>query len=290
MSSASAAPAGRFIRVGRARVHFVQRGEGRPVLLLHGNGATWRDFEVSGLMDALAATYRVTAFDRPGFGHSSRPFWRRWTAAAQAELLMQAARRLGIERPLVLGHSWGALVALHAAIAWPGEVAGAVLVSGYYMPTRRADVALLSIPGLPVIGRLISYTVLPRLARQYAPEAVRRIFAPDPVPERFRQAFRGEVALRPSQLHASSQDNWVLNASAAAAQRGLGRIAAPVAIIAGSADAIVPTERQSVPLHRRLPGSRLRLLQGHGHMVHYFAVEEIAQEVAAVEELACRTI
>jgi pimeloyl-ACP methyl ester carboxylesterase len=276
-------PAGRFLRLGRARLHYVERGVGPPVLLFHGNGATWADFAVSGLMDRLAERHRVIAFDRPGFGHSARPVGRRWTAEAQAALLMRAARALGVHRPVVVGHSWGALVGLHAAIAFPDELAGLVLLGGYLVPERRMDVALLSIPGLPLIGRLISYTLLPILARHYSGEAVGRIFAPNPVPERFLRRFPAGIALRASQLYASSQDNASMNASAAAAQRRLDRIKAPVAILAGAEDAIVDTDRHSAALHRNLPGSTFEALPGIGHMMHYFARDEVA---AAVERMA----
>jgi len=51
----------------------VERGEGEPLVLLHGNGSMIQDFKSSGLIDMAAAEYRVIAFDRPGHGHSDRP-------------------------------------------------------------------------------------------------------------------------------------------------------------------------------------------------------------------------
>lgn len=66
-------PAGKFIDVDGVRLHYVERGSGRPLLLLHGNGTMIQDLQSSGLFDLAAEKYRVVAFDRPGFGHSSRP-------------------------------------------------------------------------------------------------------------------------------------------------------------------------------------------------------------------------
>ena len=109
-------PIGRFITVGGVRLHYLERGSGQPLLLLHGNVVRLQDFLVSGLIDRLAERYRVIAFDRPGFGHSKRPRDRLWTAATQAELLHNTFASLGIERPIVLGHSWGALTALELAL------------------------------------------------------------------------------------------------------------------------------------------------------------------------------
>ena len=66
-------PRGQFINVCGVRLHYVERGAGKPLVLLHGNGSMIQDFETSGLIDAAAKHYRVIAFDRPGFGYSERP-------------------------------------------------------------------------------------------------------------------------------------------------------------------------------------------------------------------------
>jgi pimeloyl-ACP methyl ester carboxylesterase len=66
-------PAGQFLEVDGVRLHYVERGSGDPLVLLHGNGSMIEDFESSGLVDLAAKNYRVIVIDRPGFGHSSRP-------------------------------------------------------------------------------------------------------------------------------------------------------------------------------------------------------------------------
>jgi hypothetical protein len=99
-------PRGRFVTAGGVRLHYIERGAGRPVVFLHGNGAMTEDLLISGVIDKAAQRYRAVAFDRPGFGHSERPRGRKWTAAAQASLLPEAFRLLGIDRPIVVGHSW----------------------------------------------------------------------------------------------------------------------------------------------------------------------------------------
>ena len=61
---------------------------------------------MSGLIDLAAKTYRVIAFDRPGFGYSDRPRSTVWTSEAQADLINAALIQMGLSQPLELGHTW----------------------------------------------------------------------------------------------------------------------------------------------------------------------------------------
>src|SRR5687767_3912863 len=84
---------------------YVDRGAGPPVVLLHGTLTALEDMTLSPL-EALAASYRVLAFDRPGFGRSEV---RRFADAGvwrQAAHIQGALDRLSVERPIVVGHSF----------------------------------------------------------------------------------------------------------------------------------------------------------------------------------------
>ena len=70
-------PQGRFIDVDGVRLNYVERGNGRPLVLFHGNGSMIQDFQSSGLIDLAAENYKVIVFDRQGFGKPgevSHPF------------------------------------------------------------------------------------------------------------------------------------------------------------------------------------------------------------------------
>src|SRR3954467_5155862 len=127
-------PVGRFIEVDGVRLHYVERGEGPPLVLLHGNGTMFQDYELSGLLNMAAQRYRVIVFDRPGYGHSSRPRRTIWHPVAQAHLLHKALQQLGVGAATVVGHSWGTLVALSLALEHPADVNSLALLSGYYFP------------------------------------------------------------------------------------------------------------------------------------------------------------
>lgn len=277
-------PIGAFVEVDGVAVHYVERGEGPPVVLLHGNGAMAEDFVLSGLMDRLARNHRVIAIDRPGYGYTERPRSRAWTAPAQAELMRKVMRALGVKRPVVVGHSWGATVAMSWALAHQEELAGIVLMSGYFFPTARADVLAFSPPGIPIIGDVMRYTISPPLARLMAPKLVSKVFAPRAVPSRFAGGFPIALALRPWQLRASAEETAFMIPRAALSQAHYQRLRLPVAILAGDADEIVTPKRQSMRLHEEIPHSDLRVLPGLGHMIHYFAQDEIAARVEAILE------
>src|SRR3954469_25953427 len=168
-------PAGRFIEVNGVRLHYVERGRGEPLVLLHGNGSMIQDFESSGLLAMAAKKYRVIAFDRPGFGHSERPRATIWTPEAQADLIHAALAQIGVARATVLGHSWGCSVAVALALKHPDAVNALVLASGYYYPTVRADVVGMSAPAIPIIGDIIRHTVAPILSRLMWPLLTRKI-------------------------------------------------------------------------------------------------------------------
>jgi len=278
-------PAGRFIRVDGVRLHYVDRGEGRPVLFLHGNGASIEDFEASGLLARAAGKYRVIAIDRPGFGHSDRPRATNWTPTAQAELIHKAISGLGVERPIVVGHSWGTMVALAFALDHPEDVAALVLLSGYYFPTVRADVPLLSPPAIPVIGDVMRHTVSPWLGRLIAPALIRRIFAPAPVSESFAD-FPIELSLRPSQIRAAAGDTALMVPAAAALSQRYGEIDVPTVIVAGSGDKIADFGRQSRHLARAIKDSELNELPGIGHMIHHSAPDRVMAAIDRAVELA----
>lgn len=275
-------PAGKFLDVNGVRLHYVERGSGVPLVLLHGNGSMIEDFESSGLIDLAARDYRVIAFDRPGFGHSDRPRNVVWTPAAQAELINAALSRLGVSHALVLGHSWGAAVAIAMALRDPELVEGLVLASGYYYPTFRSDALVASVPALPLLGDVLAYTLSPIAGRAIWPLMMAKIFGPQPVPKKF-EGFPKEMAVRPSQIRASAAESALMIPDAASVRHEYADLKMPVVIVAGDEDRLVDIEAQSARLHREIGHSRLHCVPATGHMVHQTATAAV---MAAINDVA----
>ena len=276
-------PTGEFIEVDGVRLHYLIRGEGPPIVLLHGNGTLIEDWIVSGVLDDLARTHRVIAFDRPGFGHSARPGKRAWSPEEQAEVIAGALRALGIEQAAIVGHSFSTLVVLALALDHPQLVSRIVLLSGYYFPTKRFDVAIFSAPAVPVAGDFLRNTLSPWISRALEPGVSRKSFAPAHVPQRWKMQFPMPLVHRPSQIRAIAGDSSLMVQSAAALSERYHELSLPVTIIAGDGDKIADPQRQSERLHQALPQSRLILLPGVGHMAHYL---EPAQISTAIRETA----
>jgi pimeloyl-ACP methyl ester carboxylesterase len=275
-------PIGKFVEVDGVRLHYLERGDGAPLVMLHGMGALVQDFLGSGLIDRAAERYRVIAFDRPGYGYSDRPRGQLWTPQAQAALIHAALVKLRIEKPVVLGHSWGTLPALALALDYPDDVSGLVLLAGYYFPSLRPDPLLLAGPSLPLIGPLLSNTLSPLLGRATRPAVFRQIFAPSPVPENFKSLFPTELALRPKHIQAAAGDAGQLQLGAMQLSKRYGELTMPVAIAAGDGDKVVAFD-QAERLHAAIPHSSLHRAEGAGHMIHWIDLDVVTDAIEAVQ-------
>jgi pimeloyl-ACP methyl ester carboxylesterase len=277
-------PRGTFVEVDGVRLHYIERGQGEPLVLLHGNGSMIQDFVSSGLLDKAAHKYRVIAFDRPGFGYSERPRLTIWTPGVQADLIGKALGQIGISQAIVFGHSWGTSVAIALALKRPKLVTRLILASGYYYPTVRSDV-IFSWQAIPGLSDIISHTLSPILARIMWPALMHKIFGPSAVPKKF-DGFPKEMALRPSQLRASAAESALTIPGAFALHKDYASLTVPVAIIAGEDDKLVDTDKQSVRLHRDISQSTLRRIPGVGHMVHQSATDAVMAAIDEVQDAA----
>ncbi len=278
-------PTGKFITVAGTRLHYVERGSGEPLLLLHGNGAMAKEMELSGLIDYLAQRYRVLAFDRPGYGYSD-PAPRGSSPEAQAALLHQALHQLNIRSAVVVAHSWGTLVALALALAQPQQVHRLVLLSGYYFPTLRLDALMMVPPATPLLGTLLRHTLSPLLGRLAWPLLLKKLFSPAPIDIRFRHGYPAWMTLRPHQLRTSARESVQMIPAAARLAARYHELALPLTIIAGAGDLQVLPRLHAQRLHQMLPHSDLVLVPGAGHMVHHTATAQVAEAIDIVRETA----
>ena len=272
-------PEGKFVTIDGVRLHYVERGSGPLIVLLHGNGTTSSDWFASGVAERLTGSNRVIAFDRPGFGYSERPRSRIWTPAAQAKLIAAALAELGEGPATVVGHSFATLVGVSLALDHRDAVSSLVLLGGYFYPTIRADVPFVAPPAIPLIGDAMRYTISPLIGSALKSHMETKMFAPAPVAQGWLDEFPFEMTLRPSQIRAEAAEAGIMVPAAAAVAGRFEEIALPVTIIAGAGDEIVETASQSERLAEAVPGSKLVVVEGAGHMVHYTATARVSDAI-----------
>lgn len=282
VAEASHPPIGRFVTVAGLRVHAWDRGTGAPVVLIHGASGNLRDWTFS-LAPRIAQTHRVIAFDRPGFGYTDRPADRGWDPAMQARILADAARALGVVRPVVVGHSWGAAVAMAWAVADPRAVAGVVAVSGATMPWS-GGVSILRALGIQALA-INAYTEYLKASADAGgiDRFIARAFRPQTPPPGYAAYVGGPLALRETTLRANAMDIERLNDGLGAIAPRYPGLPVPVEVLHGDQDPLLRAGQHAVALARSVPQSRLTVLPGVGHMAHHAAPEVL---LAAIDRIA----
>ncbi len=280
-------PQGAFIEIDGVQLHYLERGEGQVLVMLHGNGSMIQDFVSSGLLDIAAERYRVIVFDRPSFGHSERPCGTVWTDQAQAELICAALTELGVRKAMVFGHSWGCSVAVALALNDPAMVLAMVLASGYHYPGNRTDAGPVSPPSITFIGDAIRHAAAPLIARAMWPFVILKIFGPAPVPSKF-DGFPKEMTFRPSQISASAAEAALMIPDASARSARYDELKMPIVIVAGEQDRLVNINEQSGRLHAELPESKFHRVPDAGHMVHQTATICVMKAIDEAATLGSR--
>lgn len=285
-------PEGAFVEVGGRRVHYVQRGAGPDLVLIHGASGNSRDMTYR-FVDRLTGRYRVTVFDRPGLGYTDRvaaalanPFARRGeTPTEQADLLRAAARALGIERPVVLGHSYGGSVAMAWGLGDPEGTAAIVDVSGATMPWRGPLNWTYRITEGHVSGAVVPWLVAAWAPEHLVDRAIAGTFRPHDVPDAYAEQLGAALTVRAPSFRANArQVNSLLPAVTAMAPR-YPSLTMPLEIVHGDLDTIVGLEVHSRPLAGLVPGARLTVLPGVGHMPHHTHPEAV---IAAIDRARVR--
>ncbi len=262
-------PQGDFLDLDGERLHLLDKGAGPPVVMIHGLSGQMGNFTHS-LVDRLSADFRVVAFDRPGSGYSTRRAAAPAGVRAQAETLAKAIRKLEIKNPVIVGHSLGGAVALAIALDHPDCVGALALISPATHPVASTPLVFRGLLlGARPLRRLVAWTLATPAALLGRHWGTAEVFAPEPAPADFATRGGGLLALRPSNVYASSSDMIAatrLKADIESMMRRYGSIRAPVGILFGRSDAILDWREQGEAMKRKLPTLDLEIIEG-GHML-----------------------
>lgn len=277
-------PEGDFLTVNGTQVHYVTKGNGPDIVLIHGASGNLRDFTFS-LVDKLADRYRVTAFDRPGLGYTERVNPDGTTLIEQAQLLADASEQLGLQRPMVLGQSYGGAVALAWAVERPDSLSALILLAAASNPWS-SDLSLYykvtssDVGSAVVVPALTAFVPNPVVDR-----AIEDVFKPQKEPPGYAEHFGAPLTLRRDTMRANSMQRANLLDEIKALYTRYGAIDVPTEIVHGDADTTVGLSIHSIPLSNQISGANLTVLEGIGHMPHHAAEPEV---IAAIDRAAAR--
>jgi pimeloyl-ACP methyl ester carboxylesterase len=277
---------GTFVDVGGNRLHYVEEGEGRPILFIHGLGGTLHHLRHP-LFGGKLPGYRLIALDRPGAGHSTRAPGASARLTEQAAVIAGFIDRLELEKPLVVGHSLGGAIALALALDHPDKISGLVLVSA--LTTHRDEVP----PELAPIyirstlkRRLLAETVAVPTSLKLAPQTLAYVFGPQEVPDGYMTDGGGQLGLRPGQWYAMVSDLVAVADDMPAILARLGEIAMPAAMVFGTADRVLDYRANGAGFRDRLPDVDFEVLDGVGHHPQYAEPERVLAVIRRTAERA----
>ena len=276
-------PIGEQVQLDGFQMHYIDKGSGPALVLIHGSTTTLRDFNTS-IFEPLTRHCRVVAFDRPGHGYSTYPaqFW--MDPEAQAVAIHDALQQLGIERAVWVGHSWAGAIVMAGLLKYPNELTGGVLLGGAAYPWKGGVDWSNHIADTPIVGHLFANVALVPLGRLLMDETIATAFLPNQPPANYRKKTGIDLVLRPSQFIVNGRDVRLLSDFLKKQSKRYSMIDQPLLIIHGSEDDIVPAWNHADRLVKLLPQADFSELPATGHAPHHVRTIKVARLIA---DFAC---
>lgn len=248
-----------FADVDGVRLHYQEKGNGQPLILIHGYTAStivWKE-----VFEPLAANFRVLAVDMKGFGFSAKPDGD-YTRRAQGELLVKLLDHLKIDRAILCGNSMGGEISLNAARYHPQRVRALILVDSQGVTVEEAGSSVA--PGFtswPVVGPIV--TALALTSDSLVRDGLKKNYVDkSKVTEEMIAAYYRPLKTRGGQLAAFRARQQALQQSI---EPEVGKIALPTLILWGAEDEIIPVAAGR-KLNSLIAGSRLAVFDRCGHL------------------------
>lgn len=277
---------GERLDVGGYRLHAVHVPEPDgadlpPLVFIHGASGNLRD-PLCAFRKLLSGRAEMLFVDRPGHGYSDRGGPNNAWPDGQARAIAALMRRKGIDRAVIVGHSFGGAIAASFAIAFPKMTAGLVFLAPATHPWPGGVAWYNTLTRRPVLGRLFANLVALPAGLALIDDGMRSVFAPNPMPADYIGTAPALV-LRPRSFRANAIDLANLYDHVSRTADRYREIAAPTVIVTGDRDGVVLPDLHSRGLHRDIAGSELVWVRNLGHKPDYVAGELC---VAAIEKAA----
>lgn len=273
-----------LVRVNGIELHYVTRGTGPLVLLLHGFPEFWYSWRHQ--IPALAEHYTVVALDQRGYNESAKPEWGYETDVLVADVV-EVIKALGYERAILVGHDWGGVVAWATAISYPQRIERLIVLNAPHPaifaeqlrtnPEQRRKSLYMGFFALPFLPELLlsrnDYAALERILRGQARRA-------DAFHDEDIEHYKDAIS-KPGALTAAL--NWYR--AAARGTRGMYRasgmqVQAPTLLIWGANDRFLGSELV-VGTERFVADLTVRMIDDSSHWVQQDAPDEVTRHMLA---------
>jgi len=275
-------PRGRFVKVRRLRQHVVEIGEAQadatPIVVIHGAGCNLEDMRLD-LGERLAARHRIILIDRPGLGWSKRRGRAGSSPRFQAAMLRDVLDALGIDRAIIVGHSWGGAAAASFALDHPDRTAALVLLASPLYPHVHPTTSLYALFAIPILGWIYACTLALPIGFLFLGPAMWCAFLPQFPPRDYLRRSAGLLLLRPSTFLANARDMADLKRNLEPQPARYPGLSMPTLVMSGSSDFVVAPQLHAVTFASAVPHARLVMLPGIGHMLHHTASERVLAEI-----------
>lgn len=276
---------GRILNLNGLRVHGYVEGDGsQDVVFIHGAFINLRDW-VFATRSLSKLDSRLIFIDRPGFGYSERDGGT-WDAERQADLARSYVKNINGKNLILVGHSWGASVAMAWAAKFPEDVKGVVSIAGLNMPFSGVS-KLANDSGLLKHAYELYFTSVAKRADNGSIEKFAgRMFKPQDIPTGYLDYVGSDLSRRLSTIKANKNDLLIASQALDQNYTSYGRIEMPVEIIHGNEDFLLPFKSQAVDFNKAIPNSRLHILPNVGHMAHHFALKELSNSIKYIRNFS----
>jgi pimeloyl-ACP methyl ester carboxylesterase len=282
-------PRGRFIKVRRSRQHVVELGAGigdaPPIVLIHGAGCNLEDMRHA-FGERLSARHRVILIDRPGMGWSKRKTREGSAPQFQAAILREVLDRLGVERAVIVGHSWGGALAARFALDSPDRAEALILLASPLYPHPHPTTSLYALFAMPILGWVYARTLALPLGLLFVGLALGSAFLPQLPPRHYLKRSAALLLLRPSTFLANARDMADLKRNLEPQPARYRGLSMPILLMSGTADFVVAPQLHAVPFAAAVTHAKLVMLPGIGHMLHHVSTERVIEEI---DEFAATT-
>ena len=276
---------GTILNVNGLRVHGYVEGNGsQDIVFIHGAFINLRDW-VFATRSLSKFDSRLIFIDRPGFGYSERDEGK-WDAERQADLARSYVKNINGKNLILVGHSWGASVAMAWAAKFPEDVKGVVSIAGLNMPFSGVS-KLANDTGLLRLAYELYFTSVAKRANSGSIEKFAgRMFQPQDIPTGYLDYVGSDLSRRRSTITANKNDLLIVSQALKQNFATYRRIEMPVEIIHGKEDFLLPFKSQAVAFDEVIPHSRLHILPNVGHMAHHFASYEISKSISYIRNFS----